>query len=125
LARFVDRVQALTDYDAGVTVNVGLIRGGSSANTVPAEATCAADVRFVRAVDGEAVVAACERAAAEISAASGARIEVSARIARMPIERTEASAALCQAYGACAIAAGLGAGEAALVGGGSDANTVS
>lgn len=125
LARFVDRAQALTDYGAGVTVNVGVIHGGSSTNTVPAEATCSADVRFVRAADGEAVMAACERAAAEIAAATGARIEVSARIGRMPMERTEASAALCRVYGACAAAAGLGHGEAALMGGGSDANTVS
>jgi glutamate carboxypeptidase len=125
LARFVDRAQALTDYAAGITVNIGVIRGGSSTNTVPAEATCSADLRFVRAADGEAVMAACERAAAEIAAATGARIEVSGRIGRMPLERSEASAALCRAYGACARAAGLGDGEAALMGGGSDANTVS
>jgi glutamate carboxypeptidase len=125
LARFVDRAQALTDYDAGITVNVGLIRGGSSANTVPAEATCSADVRFVRATDGEAVIAACEAAAAELSAATGARVEVNGRIGRLPLERSEASVALYRAYAACARAAGLGDGEAALMGGGSDANTVS
>lgn len=125
LARFIDRAQTLTDYDAGVTLNVGVIRGGSSANTVPAEATCSADIRFVRAADGEAVIAACEQAAAEIATATGARVEVKGRIGRQPLERSDASVALYRAYGACARAAGLGDGEAALMGGGSDANTVS
>jgi glutamate carboxypeptidase len=43
---------------------------------------------------------------------------------RLPLERTPASAALRDEYAACARAAGLGDGEAGLLGGGSDANTV-
>ena len=46
LCRKVLRLHALTDYDAGTTVNVGLIRAGSSVNTVAAEATAGIDVRF-------------------------------------------------------------------------------
>lgn len=125
LARFVDRAQALTDYDAGLTVNVGLIRGGSSANTVPAEASCSVDFRFVTAEAGRAAVAGMERAAAELTAETGARVEVRGGIRRLPLERSDASVALYRAYAACARAAGLGDGECPLIGGGSDANTVS
>jgi len=42
----------------------------------------------------------------------------------MPLDRTPASVELYEEYAACARAAGLGAAEHELVGGGSDANTV-
>jgi glutamate carboxypeptidase len=51
-------------------------------------------------------------------------IEVTGGANRLPLERTPASAALRDEYAACARAVGLGDGEAALLGGGSDANTV-
>src|SRR5690606_20066573 len=40
LARLIDRMQQLTDYDRGVTVNVGLVHGGEARNTVPGAAEC-------------------------------------------------------------------------------------
>lgn len=125
LARLVERAQALTDYDGGTTVNVGVVRGGSSANTVPAAAECVIDFRFVHLSGGEAVVAGLARAAAEIARDTGATLSVDGGIRRPPLVRTGASVALYEAYAACARAAGLGHGECALVGGGSDANTVS
>jgi glutamate carboxypeptidase len=51
-------------------------------------------------------------------------MEVSGGARRLPLERTVASAALRDEYAACARASGLGDGEAPLLGGGSDANTV-
>ncbi|HMR80957.1 MAG TPA: M20/M25/M40 family metallo-hydrolase, partial [Polyangiaceae bacterium] len=45
-------------------------------------------------------------------------------VRRPPLERTPASAALCAQYASAAQAAGLGAEEAGLLGGGSDANNV-
>lgn len=125
LARFVDAAQRLTDYDAGVTVNVGLIHGGSSANTVPAAAECVIDMRFLRPADGNALVESLRRAAGDIAAESGASIAADGGITRAPLERTDGSLALYRAYAECARAAGLGDGECPLIGGGSDANTVS
>ena len=122
LARFVDGVQALTDYDRGATVNVGRISGGHSKNTVPDRAEAQLDLRFCTRVDAEALVASV-RAVAEKVEVAGARIELTGGIARTPLERTEASARLCAEYGACARAHGLGGDEAALIGGGSDAST--
>jgi glutamate carboxypeptidase len=46
LARKVQRLHALTDYEAGTTVNVGLIRGGTAVNTVAAQAVAEVDIRF-------------------------------------------------------------------------------
>ena len=46
LARKIQRLHRLTDYDLGTTVNVGLAQGGTAVNTVAARATAAIDVRF-------------------------------------------------------------------------------
>jgi glutamate carboxypeptidase len=46
LARKIQALHALTDYDAGITANVGLISGGMSSNTVAPSAQGKLDVRF-------------------------------------------------------------------------------
>lgn len=48
LARIIPRIHALTNYEAGITTNIGLIQGGQSSNTVADQATAKLDVRFVR-----------------------------------------------------------------------------
>jgi glutamate carboxypeptidase len=123
LSRFVTAAQQLTDYARGVTVNVGEFHGGTSKNTVPERAECKLDLRYETVADAEALVANL-RAAAEAAALPGVRIDVSGGANRLPLERTPTSAALRDEYAACARASGLGDGEAALLGGGSDANTV-
>jgi glutamate carboxypeptidase len=122
LARFVDRVQGLSDPGRGIGVNVGTIRGGTSKNTVPERASCEVDLRFETVADARTLEARVRDAARE-AAIPGTRLEVGAGTWRDPLERTAASAALAAEYGACARACGLGSGEAPLVGGGSDANT--
>jgi glutamate carboxypeptidase len=123
LARFIDAAQQLTDYARGVTVNVGMASGGTSKNTVPERAECSIDLRYETVADAEALVASL-RAAADAIAVPGVRLEVTGGANRLPLEKTAASAALRDEYAACAREAGLGDGEAALLGGGSDANTV-
>lgn len=126
LAKAIDRVQALTDYDRGITINVGKISGGQGKNTVPDEAEAQADMRFCTRAEGEALVARF-RAAAEDAAAQvpGTKVEVHGGIGREPLERSDASAQLMAAYGAFARAVGLQFSEAGLIGGGSDASTSS
>jgi glutamate carboxypeptidase len=126
VARFVDLVQRLTDYPRGITVNVGKVLGGQGKNTVPDFAEAHVDLRFCTRADGEALVEAF-RSAAVTAAASvpGTRFELTGGISREPLERSSESAALLEAYAACARASGLGASEAALIGGGSDASTTS
>ncbi len=45
LSRKIQKLHALTDYEAGLTVNVGLISGGNSVNTVAPWAKAEVDVR--------------------------------------------------------------------------------
>jgi glutamate carboxypeptidase len=83
------------------------------------------DLRYETVADAELLVAALREAAAIAAAAvPGVRFEVTGGANRLPLERTAASTALRDEYAACARAAGLGDGEAPLLGGGSDANTV-
>ncbi len=126
VARFVDRVQGLTDYPRGVTVNVGRMSGGQTANTVPERADALLDLRFCTRVDGEKLIEGIRSAADEASASvTGTRFELQGGILRQPLERTDASAALLAEYASCARAHGLGGDEAPLIGGGSDASTTS
>ncbi len=46
LARKVQALHELTDYDAGITVNVGLVEGGEATNTVAPSARFGFDCRF-------------------------------------------------------------------------------
>jgi glutamate carboxypeptidase len=122
LARFIDGVQRLPE--GGATVNVGLVRGGTSANTVPAEAVCEIDLRIVRAADGERLLVAADHLARQLADETGARITIEGGIRRQPLERLPGTPALLERYAAAARAEGLGGDEAALMGGGSDANTL-
>jgi glutamate carboxypeptidase len=126
LARFVDMAQGLTDYERGVTVNVGKFTGGHGKNTVPDAAEALLDFRFITTRDGEAMMEALRDAARRAAeAVPGTRIEISGGIARMPLERTPANIALYEEYAQYAMIAGLGHAEAPLVGGGSDASSTS
>lgn len=125
MSRFVDGAQGLTDWDKGVTVNVGMMSGGTSANTVPERATCQIDFRYVRQIDGVELMSAFDQLARGIAAETGARFAIGGGIKRAPLERNDGSVALMRRYEACALAEGLNGGEAPLQGGGSDANTVS
>ncbi len=124
LSRFVDRAQALTDYAKGVSVNVGLIQGGTTKNTVPDAARAEVDLRYMTAEDGAALYAAMEQAAAS-SAVEGTQLELVKSAWRPPMTRSDASARLARDYGRCQEESGLGSGEAPLSGGGSDASTTS
>lgn len=124
LARFIDKAQRLTDHDRGVTVNVGKVSGGQSKNTVPDLAEAAVDFRYVRITDGHETLAAFGDAArAATEEVPGTTVELHGGVARAPLERTDANVALYREYAAHARAAGLGDGEAPLVGGGSDASS--
>ncbi|MCX4239364.1 M20/M25/M40 family metallo-hydrolase [Paraliomyxa miuraensis] len=134
LARLVIGAEAITDHDRGITVNVGIIAGGTAKNTVPDFARCVIDSRFVTVADAEEVVARMQALAADPFAEETARgVEVPARlrqarvelrggVSRPPMEVRPGTQALRLRYEAHAAAAGLRVGEAPRQGGGSDAN---
>ncbi len=130
LALLVPRLEALTDYERGVTVNVGVFEGGTAKNTVPEHARCLIDARFVRGEDGpwlERTLA--EMASDPFTGVAGVPEKLRALafgvrggVTRPPMEAREAAQALRVDYERHASAAGLAIGEAPLQGGGSDAN---
>lgn len=65
LARKIVKLHALTDYQSGVTTNVGLIEGGVSRNTVAPAATAQLDTRFVTNEQRVNLLAAIETIIAE------------------------------------------------------------
>jgi glutamate carboxypeptidase len=123
LARFVDAAQALTDYERGLTLNVGLISGGTSANTVPERAEATIDIRFEDTHAAQELLTRL-REVAERVALPGTHLELLGGIKRPALARTPESAALCESYARCQQLAGLGCEEAGIIGGGSDANTL-
>ncbi len=125
MSHFVIGAQELTDYDRGVTVNVGTISGGEARNTVPHEAECQIDFRLLSSEDGEALVTSVKELAAATASKTKTTIRVEGGIRRLPLERSAASADLYARYAEAAKASKLGYAEAALIGGGSDASTVS
>ena len=46
LAHKIQALYTLTDLEKGTTINVGLVQGGQSVNTVAAEASCDIDIRY-------------------------------------------------------------------------------
>jgi glutamate carboxypeptidase len=118
LAHLVLDLTALGDADAGTTVTPTAARSGTTANTVPASATLAVDVRAWRAADQARVDAAIRGRA---PAVPGATVHVGGGINRGPLE-AERSAGLLGLARETAEALGLGRLESAAVGGGSDGN---
>jgi glutamate carboxypeptidase len=122
LARFIEAAQALSSKATGVTVNVGTISGGTSKNTVPAEAQAGVDLRYLTAADGATLVEQLHAIAAAV-ALPGTTLKVEVGPQRPPMGRIEGTQALVESYAAAAHEFGLGSGEAPLQGGGSDGNT--
>lgn len=85
LAQQVQRIAALTDFKRGVTLNPGLIRGGSRVNVVAAEAEAEIDLRAARLRDAAAV----ERKLRALRPADPrCTLTLSGGINRPPMERT-------------------------------------
>lgn len=56
IARQILALEDMTDHSRGITVNVGVVRGGTLLNVVPAEAEIEIDVRVSSPEDGERMV---------------------------------------------------------------------
>ncbi|MCG8558875.1 MAG: M20 family metallopeptidase [Hyphomicrobiales bacterium] len=106
LARKIQAWHKLTDHEVGSTLNVGLVEGGQSVNTVAPYAACAIDTRFVTMQDRDAMVEAVTRIATECSVpGTRAEIEITGEFA--PLQPSSDSQALFDHYVAAAADAGL------------------
>ena len=118
LADQLPRVAALADPAAGTTVTIGVVRGGTRSNVVPAQATAEIDIRVRTAAEADRVAGGLRGLRPGLP---GARLEVTGALNRPPLERS-ATAALFGRAGRVAEALGWPALAGAEVGGGSDGN---
>ena len=81
LASKILKLHALTDWDKGINVNVGLIKGGTSVNTIAPFAEAAIDVRIETWEDGDAIDAAIKEICSS-SDVEGTRLELTGKITR-------------------------------------------
>jgi len=118
MARQILAIEALADLPNGVSVNVGLVSGGSRPNVFAEEARAVVDVRSPTAAQADAIVAAMTSLTPVLP---GARIEVTGGFERPPMERTEGVARLYETARTVASALGATLDEGG-TGGGSDGN---
>ena len=118
LALQVLAVDEIRNLDRGISVNVGVISGGTRSNVVPDLATASVDVRAETLADSEDI----DRAMRALTAQTpGARLEVSGGFNRPPMERSAGVVRLFETARACADEIGIALQEGA-TGGGSDGN---
>ena len=118
LARQILNLEALQNPDCGITVNVGVISGGSRSNVVAERASARVDVRVQTMADAARV----ESAIRALRAAHPAvRLEISGAVDRPPLERSPGVARLYERAARIAVALGRDLQEGA-AGGGSDGN---
>lgn len=121
MAHLVQRLNALNDFNSGTTVNVGLIEGGISPNTVAPVSKVVVDVRAPTSAEAEKVT----RAIRSLKPSSAAvRLEITGGFGRPPMEATPRNQMLWHQATKVGRAMGLQLRQAA-AGGGSDANTAS
>jgi glutamate carboxypeptidase len=121
LAHQIGRIATFTDLKRGMTVNVGVISGGTRVNVVPAEACAEVDARVARLADAKII----ERKMRSLKPVNRkCKLEISGGLNRPPMERTAGVAALFAKAQAMGREIGWKIEETA-VGGGSDGNFTS
>ena len=118
LARQITIISKLNDLRQGVSLNIGIITGGTRTNVIAAEASARIDVR-IKEVKQAAVIDRKLRSLKPFD--KHCKLEMTGGINRLPMERTPGVAALYEKAGAIAESIGWKLEEAA-VGGGSDGN---
>ena len=111
-------LDGLRDLDRGISINVGVVHGGSRTNVVPERATASVDVRAATLADSAYIDGAMHGLTAQTP---GARLDVSGGFNRPPMERSPGVVRLFEIARACAAEIGLDLLEGA-TGGGSDGN---
>jgi len=118
LANIIQTLHAMTDYSRGVTVNVGVVRGGSKPNVVAEEAFAEVDLRIP-------TIAAADEFVAKIlnlkPKTDGVSIKVVGGLNRPPYEKSNAGAALYEHAKSLAAELGFDLPDT-YTGGGSDGN---
>jgi len=118
MARLIQKVATFTDLSKGLTVNPGVIHGGTQSNVIAAECTAKVDVRIAKLSDAARV----ERLFRSLRVTDKAcKLTITGGINRPPMERKPGTVALFKKARKLAAEMGFVLEEAA-TGGGSDGN---
>ncbi|PYP90238.1 MAG: peptidase M20 [Blastocatellia bacterium AA13] len=113
-------INAMSDYDVGTTLNVGVVSGGVLCNVIAADARASIDMRYSVVAEGERILRAF---AALKPVLDGAKVEIRGQINRPPLVRNPSIVKLFEHARELAGYIGFELGEGS-VGGGSDGNFV-
>jgi glutamate carboxypeptidase len=118
LGNVIQTLEALNDVSRGISVNVGVVRGGTRPNVIAEEAYAEVDMRVPTLADAEELV---PKILGLKSRTEGVSVKVTGELNRPPYEKSNAGAALFEH--AKTLAAELGFDLAdVFTGGGSDGN---
>jgi glutamate carboxypeptidase len=118
LANIIQTLEALTDIKRGVTVNVGVVRGGTRPNVIPEEAYAEVDLRVATTADADDLVAKILNLK---SRSEGVSVKVVGELNRPPYEKGNAGAVLYEHARTLAADIGFDLVDT-FTGGGSDGN---
>jgi glutamate carboxypeptidase len=118
LANLIQTLEALTDIKRGVTVNVGVVRGGTRPNVIAEEAYAEVDLRARTVADADEFVAKILNLK---SRTEGVSVKVVGELNRPPYEKGNAGAALFEHAKTLATEIGFDLVDT-FTGGGSDGN---
>jgi glutamate carboxypeptidase len=121
LSHIIQKLFALNDMEKGITVNVGTIDGGLSANVIAPESKASVDVRVPTRQDAVRVEKLIHAIRAETP---GTELQIEGSVRRPPMERTPRNQRLWELAKLGAEELGFKI-EQASAGGGSDGNTTS
>ncbi len=118
IARQILAIESLRDHERGVSVNVGVVEGGSRPNVVAPQARAVIDIRVSTASDRDRVDQAVRSIVPQLE---GTTVEVTGGFSRPPLERTDEVIGLYTIAKELAAELGRELGEGS-TGGGSDGN---
>jgi glutamate carboxypeptidase len=118
LANIIQTLEAMNDLKRGVTVNVGVVRGGTRPNVIAEEAYAEVDLRVPSIAEGDDLVA---KILSLTSRTEGVSVKVVGGLNRPPYEKGNAGAALYEHARTLAAEIGFDLVDTS-TGGGSDGN---
>ena len=118
LAHQIIRLQRMTDYGQGTTINVGTIQGGIASNVVPERAEMEVDFRVSKMSEADRIMSAIRGLSPVLN---GARLEITGGLNRPPMERSAMMISTFEQARRLGASLGINLEEGA-TGGGSDGN---
>ncbi len=121
LSHLIQKLHGMTDLDRGITVNVGVVSGGTRSNVIAPHARAEVDVRVLSNADAREMQ---ERILDLTTGVPGTSVQVTVESAVPPLEKNARNRALWEACRDAGSELGMKLTEG-VAGGGSDGNTTS